>query len=97
MRVIAQIPWLLGVLVMTARASTAQKLFWPFAASAMLSGSQLLLGYPQYVLYSFVAEMILMLCLLGQRKRDWKAFRGSMGRCETAWVNARCVAGLANA
>lgn len=59
-QVIAHLPWLLGCLTWLehrARRSTSwRSLLPPIAVSALLTGSQLLLGYPQYVVFTLIAE-----------------------------------------
>jgi uncharacterized membrane protein YidH (DUF202 family) len=73
-QVIAHLPWLLGLQWLVLRRIRQQqpwsKLTWPLVGIALLTGSQLLLGYPQYVLYSVLIEGVhaLALCsLLGPR------------------------------
>lgn len=84
--VVSHIPWLLWAdhLVMTGRARGAGLLgaggknkktwllAWAPAVVALLTGSQLLMGYPQYVWYSLIAEMVFVLACI----RRW----GSWGR-----------------
>jgi hypothetical protein len=61
-QVIAHLPWLLGCLTWLehrVRSSTSLRaLLPPIACSAMLTGSQLLLGYPQYVVFTLIAECL---------------------------------------
>lgn len=69
--VVAHIPWLLWAnhVVLTARSRKA--LIWAPAVVALLTGSQLLMGYPQYVWYSLIAEIVFaMTCW--RRWGSWK-------------------------
>jgi len=54
--VIAHIPWLLWALDVVILDGSRRKVAAAELAIAMLTGSQLLLGYPQYVWFSLVAE-----------------------------------------
>ena len=67
-QVIAHLPWLLGCLTWLehrARHSTSwRSLLPPIACSALLTGSQLLLGYPQYVVFTLIAEGLWLTTLM---------------------------------
>jgi len=54
--VVAHLPWQLVLIDCMARGPAGRARRWAFASVALLTGSQLLLGYPQYVLFSLVAE-----------------------------------------
>ena len=54
--VIAHIPWLLWAIDIVSRDARRRKVAAAPAAIAILTGSQLLLGYPQYVWFSLLAE-----------------------------------------
>ena len=54
--IIAHIPWLLWAIDIVLSDSRRRKVAAAGAAIAMLTGSQLLLGYPQYVWFSLLAE-----------------------------------------
>jgi len=54
--VIAHIPWLLWAIDVVLVDPDRRKAAWAQAAVALLTGSQLLLGYPQYVWFSLIAE-----------------------------------------
>ena len=54
--VIAHLPWLLCAIDIALRSQTAKYRCWAWLAVGALTGSQLLLGYPQYVLYSAIVE-----------------------------------------
>ncbi len=54
--VIAHIPWLLWAIDIVLVDSRHRKVTWATALIALLTGSQLLLGYPQYVWFSLLAE-----------------------------------------
>lgn len=69
--VVAHIPWLLWAnhVVLTSRSRRA--MIWAPAAVALLTGSQLLMGYPQYVWYSLIAEIVFTLACW----RRWGSWR----------------------
>jgi hypothetical protein len=54
--VIAHLPWLLCAIDIALRSQNAKYRCWAWAAVAALTGSQLLLGYPQYAIYSAFIE-----------------------------------------
>jgi hypothetical protein len=54
--VIAHLPWLLCAIDIALRSQNAKHRCWAWLAVGALTGSQLLLGYPQYVLYSAFVE-----------------------------------------
>ncbi|MEN6366523.1 MAG: YfhO family protein [Thermoguttaceae bacterium] len=54
--VVAHIPWLLWAIDVALSDSRRTRIAWATALIALLTGSQLLLGYPQFVWYSLVAE-----------------------------------------
>jgi Bacterial membrane protein YfhO len=54
--VIAHLPWLLCAIDIGLRSQNAKYRCWAWASIGALTGSQLLLGYPQYVLYSAFVE-----------------------------------------
>ncbi|MBI1901777.1 MAG: hypothetical protein HYS13_11790 [Planctomycetia bacterium] len=54
--VVAHVPWLLWALDVLFRSPLPANRRWACAAVALLTGSQLLLGYPQYVWFSLLAE-----------------------------------------
>jgi hypothetical protein len=55
--VIAHIPWLLFGIDVAMRTENSKHRLWAWATVGVLSGSQLLLGYPQYVLYTVFVEL----------------------------------------
>ena len=55
--VIAHIPWLLCAIDVGLRTNDLRYRLWAGATVALLTASQLLLGYPQYVLYSQFVEI----------------------------------------
>ena len=57
--VIAHIPWLLWAIDVALVDSRRRRVALATALIALLTGSQLLLGYPQYVWFSLLAEAIL--------------------------------------
>ena len=54
--VIAHIPWLLWCIDIVLSDARWSKVIWAQAGIALLTGSQLLLGYPQYIWFSLLAE-----------------------------------------
>lgn len=61
--VVAHLPWLLWVLRAALAHPTPRRLTGTLPAIAILTASQLLLGYPQYVFFSLLAEAALVLFL----------------------------------
>ncbi len=81
--VVAHIPWLLWAIEVLLTSADFRRRAWMVAAIALLTGSQLLLGYPQYVWFSLVAEA----CYVASR------YRAIVG---PAWAGiARWLLGLA--
>jgi len=62
--IIAHIPWLLWAIDIVLLDSRRQHVALASALIAVLTGSQLLLGYPQYVWFSFAAELCYAVFLL---------------------------------
>ncbi len=62
--VVAHMPWLLFCIDRTCRAETDMARASAVAAVSLLTASQLLLGYPQYVWYSLLAEAIYLVLVL---------------------------------
>src|SRR3972149_5701612 len=56
--VVAHIPWLLWSIHIVLVDSTRKKIYSALTLMALLTGSELLLGYPQYVWYSLLAELV---------------------------------------
>lgn len=54
--IVAHIPWLLWAIDVVLSAADSRRRAWALLAIALLTGSQLLLGYPQYVWFSLLAE-----------------------------------------
>ncbi len=54
--IVAHIPWLLWTIDIVLRDSRRVKVYSVLAAMALLTGSQLLLGYPQFVWFSLLTE-----------------------------------------
>ena len=71
--VVAHIPWLLWMIDVLLTTSDVRRRGWAAAAIALLAGSQLLLGYPQYVWFSLLVEAGYVLsrlpAMLGSRWR----------------------------
>ena len=66
--VIAHIPWLLWAIDIALLESRRQRVALAGALVALLTGSQLLLGYPQYVWFSFATEFSYTIFLLTAHK-----------------------------
>ena len=71
--VVAHIPWLLWLIDVVLVDSSGRKVTLALAAIALLTGSQLLLGYPQYVWFSLLAEVAYVGVLLIGRERILRA------------------------
>ena len=70
--VVSHIPWLLLVHSVIFRRGTNSGRIAAESGIALLTASQLLLGYPQYVWYSLLAEIIFCLSLSGRTWRSWR-------------------------
>ncbi|MCE9591234.1 MAG: YfhO family protein [Planctomycetes bacterium] len=70
MSVVSHIPWLLWANHVLLTSRNRRVLIWAPAAVALLTGSQFLLGYPQYVWYSIMAEVALALVCM----RWWRGW-----------------------
>jgi membrane protein YdbS with pleckstrin-like domain len=81
--VVAHIPWLLLAIDVLDSAQQPLHRRFAFAAIALLTGSQFLLGYPQYVLYSLLIEIGYVF---------WKSCSGdakhATGRAISTWLAA---------
>ena len=66
--VIAHIPWLLWAIDIALLESRRRRVALAGVLVALLTGSQLLLGYPQYVWFSFAAEFSYAIFLLTAHK-----------------------------
>ncbi len=82
--VIAHIPWLLWAIDIVLLDSRKQRVALASALIAALTGSQLLLGYPQYVWFSFAAELSYVVFLLNAYKYSARTdcnLRDACDRC----------------
>ena len=79
--VVAHLPWLLVAIEVLLTSFDLRRRVWMVAAIALLTGSQLLLGYPQYVWFSLVAEA----CYVATR---YRAISGSTWRPIAGWLAA---------
>jgi hypothetical protein len=66
--VTAHVPWLLWTLDVALTDPRRRQRTLALLGVSLLTGSQLLLGYPQYVWFSLLAEALWTLLLLGQRR-----------------------------
>lgn len=73
--VVSHLPWLLYCIDQILKPSTRRSVLFAETGIAVLTGSQILLGYPQYVWYSVLAEMLYCL-LITERRTVW--FRRSV-------------------
>ena len=62
--IIGHLPWILLAIHVLFTSESGRARAWAFAGTALLLGSQLLLGYPQYVWFTLLAAGYLSLCLL---------------------------------
>lgn len=67
--IVAHIPWLLWLLDVVLLDSRRSRTSTAWAGIVLLTGSQLLLGYPQYVWFSMLTEAAYAVFLLAGRKR----------------------------
>lgn len=70
--VIAHVPWILWCVTRLAGSADVWSRPGTTASLALLTGSQWLLGYPQYVLYSGVAELVFLACLIRNAELIWR-------------------------
>jgi hypothetical protein len=69
--VMAHLPWILWLLDVAATTPFAPRRRLALSVVALLTGSQLLLGSPQALSYSLLAEALFMLFLAWQRRPPW--------------------------
>lgn len=67
--IVAHLPWLLWAIDVALRPGSARDHWLAVAGIAALTGSQLLLGYPQFVWFSLLAETAYAGCLLAGSRR----------------------------
>lgn len=99
--VTAHLPWLLWAIHVALVESERRLVIAAEVAIALLTGSQILLGYPQYVWLSLVAEGGYAVFLAVTRRyqvRDGCADRGTCGECAdcvpVAWLRLLVTKGL---
>ena len=91
--VVAHIPWLLYAINRFAtRCPTWHSVMRTVCLLAALTGSQLLLGYPQYVAYSLLAEMLYVMFV--PREQKTATDKPAWWQCSGVWVAAKLL-GLA--
>ncbi|MEN6406415.1 MAG: YfhO family protein [Thermoguttaceae bacterium] len=78
--VVAHVPWLLWAIDVALSDSRRVRIAWATALIALLTGSQLLLGYPQFVWYSMVVETAYVVFLEVSQKY---AARSGCSLCST--------------
>ena len=83
--VVAHIPWLLWTIDIVLVDSLRVKVYCALTAMALLTGSQLLLGYPQYVWFSLLTEFAYTIYVLMRRRY------APRGGCETGIPCQKCV------
>ena len=69
--IIAHLPWLLVAIDVELRSDDRRQKAWAGAAIALLTGSQLLLGYPQFVWFSWLAEIAYLVWRATAKRRGW--------------------------
>lgn len=84
--IIAHLPWLLWAIDVLFNPRAPRRRPWAFAAITLLTASQLLLGYPQYVLFSLAVEVGYVIAL-SIRNRDTLANRAKRSLI-AVWVAA---------
>ena len=72
--VLAHIPWLLAAINWAMRSPTAAQRRLASAAIALLTGSQMLLAFPQAWWYSAIATGLFAICLLVGQRAGWRAW-----------------------
>lgn len=70
--VVAHIPWLLWAIDVALRDANRRHVRLAWVAVALLTGSQLLLGYPQYIWFSLLAEGTYAAWLLTHATGPWR-------------------------
>jgi len=80
--IVAHIPWLLLTTDVYWRGETAQRRSAAGAGISLLTASELLLGYPQYVYFSGLAELVYVLMLV-RAEPSWRRLAG--------WVLAKLL------
>ena len=71
--VVAHIPWLLWAIDVACGPATRRQQAAALGAIALLTGSQLLLGYPQYVWFSLLAQVAYTAWRLTGNRAPWRA------------------------
>ncbi|MBX6315950.1 MAG: hypothetical protein IRY99_24005, partial [Isosphaeraceae bacterium] len=81
--IIAQVPWLLLGMDVALRSADPRRAAWGRRGVAVLTMSQCLLGYPQYVVFSLLVELAyaagLRVGRLDQGGGRWRALAGAKG------------------
>jgi len=80
--VIAHLPWLLWAIDIVLVDSRRRKVALATALIALLTGSQILLGYPQFVWFSLLAEISYAIFLLSVYKHAARTGCGSHAACD---------------
>ncbi len=79
--VVAHIPWLLWAIDIVMIDCLRRRVALGQLAIALLTGSQLLLGYPQYVWFSLLAEVAYAVGIAASRRCDAREGCGDCGTC----------------
>lgn len=77
--VLAHIPWFLAALDMALSARTAARRWLACAAIALVTGSQVLQGFPQALWYALLSGAIFTLCLFVMRRAPWQSWLAALG------------------
>ncbi len=77
--IVAHLPWLLLAIDYLIRDQEPRSRRWAFIAIALLTGSQLLLGYPQYMLSSLLVQGGYALWIARSRAKSSLAIAGAIG------------------
>jgi hypothetical protein len=70
--IVAHIPWMLFLIDVALRETNLRKIAFALAGLALLTGSELLLGYPQYVWFSGLGEGLYALFLALRFGHGWR-------------------------
>ncbi len=82
--VIAHTPWLLWLVAQVLEGTDRRRVAAAQAGIALLTGSQLLLGHPQFVWFSLLAEAAYAACLLAAKHEAARRSAGKLGRIAIA-------------
>jgi hypothetical protein len=91
--IVAHLPWLLWATDILFDPKASPRRPWAYTAITLLTASQLLLGYPQYVLFSLAVEVGYV---IGLSIRNWSTQTGSISRI-AIWAAALILGAMIGA